>query len=82
MAIFGVVSFSFNSMEADVSPSRASSGGGAGGGGLDEVLSATSLLVELEVVASLLDETVEVEGASGKPASLQAGLQSKGTAGR
>lgn len=69
-------------MEVDVSPSRASSGGGAGGGGLDEVLSATSLLVELEMVASLLEETLEVEDGFGVPASLRAGLRSKGTAGR
>lgn len=69
-------------MEADVSPSRASSGGGAGGGGLDEVLSATSLLVELEMAASLLDETLEVEDAFGKPASLRAGPRSKGPAER
>lgn len=82
MNMFGFSSLSSGFMEADVAPSPASSGGGAGGGKLDEVLSATLLLVELEVIVISLEGTPATGESVAMPALLKAFVLSKGTAER
>lgn len=82
MMMFGFLQVSPDPMEVDASPFRAWSGGGAGGGGLDEVLSATSLFGEFEVVLSLEDKGFEARRSPGNGAWSQAGLLLKGMAGR
>ncbi len=82
MAVFAFSFLSSGSMEVDAAPSPLPREGGAGGGKLDEVLSATLLLVEVDAIVVSFERTPATENPGETAASLRAGVLTKGTAGR